>query len=56
MPFKPNYQQQRGARDRAKQEKQQEKLKKREEDAARRKAGRDDTAPADPEPAKPEDN
>ena len=38
MPFKPNYRQARGDRDRAKQNKKQEKLRKREEDAARRKA------------------
>ncbi len=37
MPFKPNYRQARGERDRAKQQKKQEKLRKREEDAARRK-------------------
>ena len=38
MPFKPNYRQARGERDRSKQQKKQEKLRKREEDAARRKA------------------
>ena len=37
MPFRPNYRQARGERDRAKQQNQQEKLRKREEDAARRK-------------------
>jgi hypothetical protein len=41
MPFKPNYNQQRADRDRAKKQKQQEKLKKREDDAARRKSLRD---------------
>jgi hypothetical protein len=42
MPQRPNYSQQRGDRDRAKRAKQQEKLKKREDDAARRKAARGD--------------
>ena len=37
MPFRPNYRQARGERDRAKDRKKQEKLRKREEDAARRK-------------------
>jgi hypothetical protein len=58
MAFKTNYSQQRGDRDRAKRTKQQEKLKKREEDAARRKAGRSDDAPAavgEPAPPKAED-
>jgi hypothetical protein len=57
MPMKPNYNQQRAERDRAKKKKQQEKLQKREEDAARRKA-RDEPAPvangADPSADKPE--
>jgi hypothetical protein len=47
MAMRPNYQQQRGDRERAKQLKKSEKLKKREEDAARRKAGRDGLAPPD---------
>ncbi len=38
MPFRPNYRQARGERDRAKQQKKQEKLRKREQDAAARKA------------------
>jgi hypothetical protein len=38
MPFRPNYRQARGERDRAKQQKKQEKARKRDEDAARRKA------------------
>ncbi len=38
MPFRPNYRQARGERDRAKQLKKQEKLRKRDEDAAARKA------------------
>ena len=37
MPFRPNYRQARGERDRAKQQKKQEKLRKRDEDAARSK-------------------
>ena len=40
MAFRPNYQQARGDRDRAKEQKKQEKLRRREEDAARRKAER----------------
>ena len=42
MAFKPNYNQERAARDRNKQQKKQEKLQKREEDAAKRKAARGD--------------
>ena len=53
MPFKPNYRQARGERDRAKQQKKQEKLRKREEDAAARKTelepGGVETAAPDPE-------
>ena len=61
MAFRPNYQQQRGERNRAKDQKKQEKLRRREEDAARRKAERgegeisettDDTV--DPAPVAPE--
>jgi hypothetical protein len=40
MAFKPNYQQQRAERNRAKELKKQEKLKSREEEAARRRADR----------------
>ncbi len=40
MAFKPNYQQARGDRNRAKEQKKQEKLRRREEDAAKRKAER----------------
>lgn len=52
MPFKPNYRQARGERDRVKQQKKEEKLRKRDEDAARRKAeheaeGTPAAAPAD---------
>jgi hypothetical protein len=55
MAFRPNYQQARGDRNRAKEQKKQEKLRRREEDAARRKAERgevpaadDDTDPVEP--------
>ena len=41
MAFKPNYRQERLARERAKNAKQSEKLKRREEDAAKRKALRE---------------
>lgn len=52
MAFRPNYQQQRGDRNRVKEQKKQEKLRRREEDAARRKAerGEGDPAPQDGEP------
>lgn len=42
MAFKPNYQQQRGDRNRAKEQKKQERLKRREEDALKRKSDRPD--------------
>ena len=42
MAFRPNYQQTRGDRTRAKEQKKQEKLRRREEDAAKRKAERGD--------------
>jgi hypothetical protein len=38
MAFKPNYNQQRAERNRAKEARKQEKLQRREEDAAKRKA------------------
>ena len=41
MAFKPNYRQERLARERAKGAKQKEKLERREEDAAKRKALRE---------------
>jgi hypothetical protein len=50
MAFKPNYNQQRAERNRAKEQKKQEKLQRREEEAAKRKAGPDDPA-TDGEPA-----
>jgi hypothetical protein len=42
MGFRPNYNQQRAERDRAKQQKKQEKLKQQQEETARRKATRDE--------------
>ena len=48
MAFKPNYNQQRAERDRAKALKKQEKLKRLEEETAKRKAVRGD----EPEPDK----
>ncbi len=44
-PRPPNYRQQRNDRDRAKEQKKQEKLRKREEDAAKRRAERGETDP-----------
>jgi hypothetical protein len=41
MAFKPNYNQQRNERNRAKDQKKQEKLQRREEEVAKRKAARD---------------
>jgi hypothetical protein len=49
MPSRPNYNQQRNDRDRAKQQKQQEKLRRREDESARRKAGRMPTDGAEAE-------
>jgi hypothetical protein len=52
MAFKPNYNQQRADRNRAKEQKKQEKRKRLEEETAKRKAARSDT----PEPGStPED-
>jgi hypothetical protein len=54
MAFRPNYQQTRGDRTRAKEQKKQEKLRRREEDAAKRKTERGEvdqpTGEAPPEP------
>ena len=52
MAFKPNYNQQRAERNRAKQAKKEEKLRRREEEAAKRKATRDGDADT---PDKPDD-
>ncbi len=41
MAFKPNYNQQRAERNRAKEQKKQEKLQRREEEVAKRRAVRD---------------
>ena len=46
MAFKPNYNQQRAERNRAKEAKKQEKLQRREEEAAKRKAEQDGSDPA----------
>ena len=53
MAFKPNYNQQRAERNRAKEQKKQEKLQRREEEAAKRKAGQDQS---EPEPVSESDN
>jgi hypothetical protein len=42
MAFKPNYNQQRAERNRAKDQKKQEKLQRREEEVAKRKAAREE--------------
>jgi hypothetical protein len=47
MAFKPNYNQQRADRNRAKAQKKQEKLKRLEEETAKRKAARGDDADAE---------
>jgi hypothetical protein len=54
MAFKPNYQQQRGDRNRAKEQKKQERLRRRTEDAERRKAEREGVPGPDGETAAPE--
>ncbi|MFN4166311.1 MAG: hypothetical protein ACK4GK_17180 [Ferrovibrio sp.] len=46
MAFKPNYNQQRAERNRAKEQKKQEKLQKRQEESERRKAEQQGDAPA----------
>lgn len=46
MAFKPNYNQQRAERTRAKQQKKQERLQRREADATRRKADGDEPGEA----------
>jgi len=47
MAYKPNYNQQRADRNRAKAQKKQEKLKRLEEETAKRKAARGDDADAE---------
>jgi len=51
MAFRPNYQQQRGDRNRAKEQKKKERLERREEDAQRRKAERDGLLAPSPDSA-----
>ena len=51
MAFKPNYNQQRAERNRAKQAKKDEKQKEREEEVARRKAGLPPLSESTDEPA-----
>jgi len=50
MAFKPNYNQQRADRNRAKAQKKQEKLKRLEEETAKRKAARADQGDPDETP------
>jgi hypothetical protein len=50
MAFKPNYNQQRADRNRAKAQKKQEKLKRLVDEAAKRKAARSDEPSADKPP------
>jgi hypothetical protein len=50
MAFKPNYNQQRADRDRAKAQKKQEKRKRLEDETAKRKASRGDVTESDPKP------
>ena len=52
MPFKPNYNQQRADRNRAKAQKKQEKLKRLEEETAKRKSARGDA----PDPGKTQED
>lgn len=54
MVFKPNYNMQRTERTRAKQAKKDEKLREKEEAAARRKAELDSGVPSDSQPPEPE--
>jgi len=49
VAFKPNYNQQRAERNRAKQAKAETKIREREEQAARRKAGLPDLEPTHPD-------
>ncbi|KAB2876457.1 MAG: hypothetical protein F9K43_01155 [Bauldia sp.] len=56
MAFKPNYQQQRGERNRAKEQKKREKLQRREEDAAKRRAERGETEESGLAPASSPEN
>ena len=53
MAFRVNYNQQRSDRQRLKDQKKQEKLQRREQDAARRRAERGEAAPAEPPDGEP---
>jgi hypothetical protein len=50
MAFKPNYRQERAARERTKESRKQEKLRRLEEETAKRKAARAETPDRDAEP------
>ena len=50
MAFKPNYNQQRAERNRAKQAKKEEKLRRREEETAKRKAARGEAGGTEDKP------
>jgi hypothetical protein len=50
MAFKPNYRQERAARERTKESRKQEKLRRLEEETAKRKAAREGTPSDDAEP------
>jgi hypothetical protein len=52
MAFKPNYNQQRAERTRAKQAKKEEKLRRRDEETAKRKAAREASEVSDDKPGK----
>ena len=54
MAFRVNYNQQRGDRNRAKEQKKKERLARREEDAQKRKAERDGLLPDSDEAAAPD--
>lgn len=56
MAFKPNYQQQRGERNRVKEQKKREKLQRRADDAAKRRAERGETDGSDLDPAASPEN
>lgn len=56
MAFKPNYNQQRAERTRAKQAKKDAKLRAQEEETMRRKSGQDDAPPTEGAAAEPPRN
>jgi hypothetical protein len=53
MAMKPNYRQERASRERAKDQKKQEKLRRREEESAKRKALREQQADGEASSAEP---